>query len=104
MKIIGECPIQTAKRYGGRKWKSKITDAVERVINADVCDALINHLQTNPTLYLDEMQTYLKDDHEVVCSIPMIKKALAARGITRKQIYSKASQVIEASQLAFIYL
>ena len=53
MKIIGECPIQTAKRYGGRKWKSKITDAVERVINADVCDALINHLQTNPTLYLD---------------------------------------------------
>lgn len=98
----GECPIQTAKRYGGRKWKSKITDAVEHVINADVCDALINHLHTNPTLYLDEMQTYLKDDHEVVCSISLIKKALALRGITRKQIYSKASQVIEASQLAFI--
>ena len=71
-KDYGECPIQTAKRYGGRKWKSKITDAVEHVINADVCDALINHLHTNPTLYLDVMQTYLKDGHEVVCSISMI--------------------------------
>ena len=59
------------------------------------------NLDRDPTLYLDEMQKFLLDRHQVKCSISAIKTALKEHNITRKQVYSKASQVIEGSEACF---
>lgn len=103
----GECPYQTEERYGSRKWKSNLKNEQNGhkgyIIEEAVFQSLMANLDRDPTLYLDEMQKFLLDRHQVKCSISAIQTALKEHNITRKQVYSKASQVIEARRLAFIH-
>ena len=60
------------------------------------------HLDTDPTLYLDEMKDYLNDKFGVNVSISTIVKKLKDESMTNKKIYSKACQAIELQKRMFI--
>ena len=103
----GECLYQTERRYNTRQWKASInseqTGDPKAVIDDEVFEDLRKHLEIEPLLYLDEMKTYLRDRHGHDCTIATIKLALKRHNITRKLVYSKASQVIESRRLALIH-
>ena len=64
--------------------------------------ALEEHLDKDPTLYLDEMKDFFYDKYRVVVSLSTIQRTLKSNNMTRKKIYNKASQTIERLKIEFI--
>lgn len=54
------------------------------LLNAHVTACLLDWLKERPTAYLDEMQWYLFDEHDVVTSVPTIHGAIYKAGWSRK--------------------
>ena len=98
----GELPLDYARLLKCRNWRSAEKRKDESKITSTMWNALATRLDSEPTLYLDEMQDFFKDEYKVTVSISAISKKLKSRGYTNKVIYSKACQAIEIQKHMFI--
>ena len=98
----GELPLDYARLLKSRNWRSEEKKKSTNKIKSNMWDALLTHLDSEPTLYLDEMQDFLRDKFNANVSISAISKKLKSKGYTNKLIYSKACQAIELQKRMFI--
>ena len=71
------------------------------ILNAEM-EVLLDHLKSDPTLYLSEMANYLFDAGFAPYSVSQIDGALRSRRITRKVIETHAREQNEKKRQEFL--
>ena len=98
----GELPLEYAQKYSRKHRFKEANFATSSIISPEIWEALKLRLDTDPTLYLDEMRDFFDEVFSVNVSISTISKKLKKEKYTNKKIYTKACQAIEAIKAMFI--
>ena len=95
---FGEFPCETEKKRG-RNWKTR---GKQCKFTEDEWIALKEFLDTEPTLYIDEMVAFMRRTTNKTCSISTMFRLLESKQYSRKKVYDKACQAIQLRKDLFV--